>query len=100
MPQKVGGEGARCGGLGEAVAVSRGAVAVSTAAGEPPSGVVASPRAALVADLAGHLAQLLAAGDIEGARLAHETIGRLLATEPGGSTAVLDLASERRRRER
>jgi len=63
---------------------------------EPP----ANPRAALAADLAGHLARLLAAGDVEGARITHETIGRLLVTEPSEGAAVVDLAAERRRRER
>src|SRR5580700_954488 len=100
MPQKEGGEGVRSGGLGEAVAVSRGPVDVSPTASMPVSGAQASPRAALAADLAGHLARLLAAGDVEGARIAHETIGQLLAGEPSGSAAVLDLATDRRTCER
>jgi hypothetical protein len=54
----------------------------------------------LAADLAGHMARLLAAGDVEGARITHETIGRLLAGEPSSGAVVLDLAAERRRRER
>jgi hypothetical protein len=45
------------------------------------------------------MARLLAAGDGEGARITHETIGRLLAGEPS-SARVLDVAAERRRRER
>jgi hypothetical protein len=62
-------------------------------------GAPANPRAALAADLAGHMARLLAAGDVEGARITHETIGRLLGGEPSGGAVVLDLAAERRRRE-
>jgi hypothetical protein len=45
------------------------------------------------------MARLLAAGDVEEARITHETIGRLLAREPSGGAVVLDLATERRRRE-
>ncbi len=51
-------------------------------------------------ELAAHVARLLAAGDLEGARIAHRAIGRLLAGPPEHSAAVVDLAEERRRRER
>jgi hypothetical protein len=37
-----------------------------------------SPRAAAVATLAGEVAKLATAGDFEGARVLHETMGRLL----------------------
>jgi hypothetical protein len=46
------------------------------------------------------MARLLSFGDVEGARITYETIGRLLMTEPSGGAVVLDLATERRRRER
>lgn len=100
MSQKEGGQGRACGGMEPVADASRGPVAVSSAEGVSLGGASASPRAALAADLAGHLARLLAAGDIEGARIAHEMIGRLLTADPSGGAAVLDLATERRRRER
>jgi hypothetical protein len=78
-------------------------------ASRPESGPV-SPRVASLALLAGELARLAAAGDHEGARILHETIGRLLAApvretaapperETGESGApVVNLGDERRRR--
>lgn len=59
-----------------------------------------NPRAQLAADLAASVARLMGAGDTEGARLAHETLGRLLAVQepaPSGSP-VVSLAAARRRR--
>jgi hypothetical protein len=41
-----------------------------------------NPRAALVAELALHVARLVAAGDVEGARVAGEAMMRLLTTTP------------------
>jgi len=60
-----------------------------------------TPRAALAADLAAHMARLLAAGDVEGARIAGDAMMKLLgAAHPGEGAAVLALGAERRRRER
>jgi len=57
----------------------------------------ANPRADLASDLAGHVARLLAAGDVEGARVAGDAMMRLLAAAPDGA-GVVDLAAERARR--
>jgi hypothetical protein len=46
------------------------------------------------------MARLLAAGDVEGARITHETIDRLLGGEHNSTAVVLDLATERQRRVR
>ncbi|AUX46999.1 hypothetical protein SOCE26_085100 [Sorangium cellulosum] len=43
-----------------------------------------SPRAAVVASLAGTLSRAVALGDGEAARVVHEAIGRLLGLEPEG----------------
>jgi len=59
-----------------------------------------SARSALAADLAAHVARLLAAGDLEGARIAHDAMGRLLAGPTERTTAVVDLERERRKRGR
>jgi hypothetical protein len=71
----------------------------------PPDriGETYSARMSTVARLAGELASLAAAGDIEGVRLVHETIGRLVAparsAEEGPRGAVvIDLEAERERR--
>ncbi|WP_437994385.1 hypothetical protein [Sorangium sp. So ce145] len=40
----------------------------------------------------------LAAGDVEAARIAHETIGRLLGAPGADVPGVVDLAAERARR--
>jgi hypothetical protein len=54
----------------------------------------------LVAVLAETIAIALATRDLHAARVAHEALGRLLA-EPGvGAPSVVDLASERAKRER
>jgi hypothetical protein len=56
-----------------------------------------NPRAAVVATLAGHVAALAAAGDLEGARVVHETLGKLLGAA-GEASRVVDLETERRKR--
>lgn len=56
-----------------------------------------SPRAAAVATLAAEFARLSAAGDLEGARILNETIGRLLGAAMPGA-AVVNLGAERARR--
>ncbi|WP_437726111.1 hypothetical protein [Sorangium sp. So ce861] len=43
-----------------------------------------SPRAAVVASLAGTLSRAVALGDEEAARVVHEAIGRLLGLQPEG----------------
>jgi hypothetical protein len=75
-------------------AISEGLPADSSSWGGAAS---SSPRAAVLATLAGELARLSAAGDLEGARVLNETIGRLIgAAAPG--TPVVDLGAERARR--
>jgi hypothetical protein len=56
--------------------VSRAPVAVSPAGRAASVEAPANPRAALVAELAGHMARLLAAGDVEGARITHDVQAR------------------------
>lgn len=56
-----------------------------------------TPRAALVADLARHVGELAAAGDLTAARVASEALRALLGAE-GEAAVVVDLASERARR--
>lgn len=74
------------------------------AAGEPVGkGAPATGRAGVVARLAGELAALAAAGDLEGARVVQETIGRLLSPvvrsgEDAAGAVVVDLEAERERR--
>lgn len=58
----------------------------------------ADPRAALISSLARSVADLGAAGDIAGARIATEALSRLLATADGGACPVVDLAGERAKR--
>ncbi len=71
-----------------------------------PSPVTPSPRAALLATLLEGARVAVLAGDLETARIAHTTIGHLLgAAEPlvehaASGAPVVDLAEERRRRER
>lgn len=61
---------------------------------------IRTSRANAVGRLAGELASLAAAGDLEGARAVHETIGRLLApaSHPTSEGLVIDLDTERARR--
>jgi hypothetical protein len=70
------------------------------ASSEAPAALSASPRASLLARLAGELAALTTAGDLEAARVVNETIGRLLARPAGEHAAVVDLAAEREKRGR
>ncbi len=71
-----------------------------------PSPVTPSPRAALLATLLEGARVAVLAGDLATARIAHETIGKMLgAAEPlvehaASGAPVVDLAEERRRRER
>lgn len=60
----------------------------------------ASPdvRASLLCALADGMSATLAAGDVEAARIAHETIGRLLGAPGTGAAGIIDLAAERDRR--
>ncbi|WP_437587892.1 hypothetical protein [Sorangium sp. So ce1000] len=52
----------------------------------------------LLRQLAEGMTEALAAGDVEAARIAHETIGRLLGTPDADAGGVIDLAAERTRR--
>ncbi|WP_437544976.1 hypothetical protein WME97_37765 [Sorangium sp. So ce367] len=47
-----------------------------------------SPRAAVVASLAGTLSRAVALGDAEAARVVHEAIGRLLGAAPAPERPV------------
>ena len=58
----------------------------------------ASLRATLLASLAEGMRAALAAGDMEAARIAHETVGRLLSAHGADPRDVVDLAAERARR--
>ncbi len=81
-----------------------GTSALEAVAGERGSGAAVPGRAGVVVRLAGELASLVAAGDLEGARLVHETIGRLVAPVVRSAEAatdganVVDLEAERTRR--
>lgn len=57
-------------------------------------------RAAMVEHLFAGMRAALDAGDVEGARVAHEAIGRLLvaASAPSTVAPVVDLATEREKR--
>ena len=64
-----------------------------------------SPRVARVARLAAELATAYAEGDVEGARVLHEAIGKLLSApapvvpqSTDGDADVVGLADERRKR--
>ncbi|WP_437627957.1 hypothetical protein [Sorangium sp. So ce1151] len=52
----------------------------------------------LLRHLAEGMREALAAGDVEAARIAHETIGRLLGAPAADAGGVVDLAAERSRR--
>ncbi|CAN96463.1 hypothetical protein predicted by Glimmer/Critica [Sorangium cellulosum So ce56] len=58
----------------------------------------ADPRTVLLGQLAEGMRAALAAGDVEAARIAHETIGRLLGAPGADAAGVVDLAAERARR--
>jgi hypothetical protein len=68
--------------------------------GDSGTGPALPPRAALIADLAGRLAELAAAGDVDAARIASDAIARLLAAPAAASepAAVIDLAAKRGQR--
>ena len=79
---------------------------------DQPAAIPQQGRMSTVTRLAGELASLAAAGDLEGVRLVQETIARLVALDPvagGGSSraappgvaaVVVDLEAERTRRSR
>ncbi|HTN84190.1 MAG TPA: hypothetical protein VL242_10905 [Sorangium sp.] len=52
----------------------------------------------LLGQLAEGMRAALAEGDLEAARIAHETIGRLLGAPGADAGSVIDLAAERSRR--
>ncbi|WP_437753191.1 hypothetical protein [Sorangium sp. So ce1389] len=52
----------------------------------------------LLRQLAEGMRAALAEGDVEAARIAHETIGRLLGAPGAGAGVAVDLAAERSRR--
>jgi hypothetical protein len=71
-----------------------------TASPAPPRAAapLVNPREALAAELAAHVARLLAAGDVEAARVAHDAMGRLLGAAPAtGSAPGMDLSAERQK---
>lgn len=56
-----------------------------------------SPRARMAAALTASLAEAMAVGDLEAARIAHDAIGRLLRVGASGDgAAVVDLAGRRK----
>jgi hypothetical protein len=57
-----------------------------------------SPRARLVATLTETIAAATGAGDLHAARVAHEALGRLLATPDPDVAEVTDIGAERARR--
>ena len=62
-----------------------------------------SARTSVLEGLAENMRAALVAGDVTAARVIHETIGRLLSPDvasKGELAPVVDLASERRKRER
>jgi len=87
--RSAGSEGERPPGLSP----ERGVAAQSGA----PADQRTSPRAALAATLAGHVTELLAGGDLEGAKVASDALARLLGSTSGAGE-VVDLEVERRRR--
>ena len=60
----------------------------------------ADPRAELVTTLSQSIATATEAGDLEGARILVDALARLLRPPPDLSGKVVELASERERRER
>lgn len=75
----------------ELAAVSSETASESPTKADPPR---ANPRAALLADLAGRLAELTAAGDVAAAMEVHALIGRMLG---GSTTNVVPISSAKRR---
>jgi hypothetical protein len=76
------------------------AVAASLAPVAQPSTPIATPRGVLLAALLDGARTAAEAGDLAAARVAHEAAGRLLGIEAGDAGAVVDLDTERRRRDR
>lgn len=67
----------------------------------PTGDTPGTPRDRFVASLAETIREASAAGDLEAARVAHDALGKLLrAPGPGGAAPVVDLATEREKRER
>ena len=63
---------------------------------EPPGSVSAGSRAALIAVLYEHAAALARVGDLEAAKLAHDTAGQLLAgLAPSDAAEIIDLNKRR-----
>jgi hypothetical protein len=68
---------------------------------QPDASTTQNPRADLARHLAESVARLLAAGDVVAARIANETLTKLLGdVEPEASRGVVDLTEERERRRR
>jgi integrase len=68
----------------------------SSTASSPPA---PNPRAALASTLAASVTELAGTGDLDGARLAHEALGRLLGlAAPSPAPGVVDLGEERAKR--
>jgi transcriptional regulator with XRE-family HTH domain len=65
----------------------------------PAAAQQADPRTVLLGHLAEGMREALATGDVEAARIAHETIGRLLGAPGADAAGVIDLAAERTRRD-
>jgi hypothetical protein len=82
--------------------VLAGSSLTTPAAPAPLPAAPPSPRAALLAHLSADMGAALAAGDLEAARIAHEAIGKLMALglAPVDGAPVIDLATERRRRDK
>lgn len=59
-------------------------------------GVSRSPRGAIIADLSALMVRALEAGDVAAARVAHESIGRLLGSADAGGAEVIDITKGRR----
>lgn len=77
---------------------SRTDVSIGSVVDACPSREALGQRAAMVALFAEQAAAAVAAGDLEAARIAHEAMGRLLASATVAPAGVVDLAVERARR--
>jgi integrase len=55
------------------------------------SGPIANPRARLIADLSQRMTEAALAGDLEAARICHETIAKLLGDPPSGGADVVSI---------
>ena len=74
----------------------------ATLAAMPSAPAPATPRAAMLAHLSADMGAALAADDLAAARVAHEAIGKLMALglAPVDGAPVIDLATERRKRDK